>query len=109
MLFEGEFSMYKKLIRRCTGVLAAILLCTGTVGPVFAEGSLDSGADQAAKGIEQIGAEDADYYALLWKLVQQEGEDVITFPSRIRETLEPGAAAYYGFYLEKDTHLNIIL
>jgi len=109
MLFEGEFFMYKKLIKRCTGVLAAILLCTGTVSPVFAEGSLDSGTNQAAKGIEQIGAEDADFYELLWELVQEEGEDVITFPSRIRETLEPGAAAYYGFYLEKDTHLNIIL
>ena len=101
--------MYKTLARTCSGILAAVLLCSSVSRPVFAAGTGTSVSNQGVSGVEAIESGEGDYFAYLWEIVQQEGEDIITFPSRMTEELLPGEAAYYGFHLKEDTNLNISL
>ncbi len=72
---------------------------------------LFSAAGQAAyaESVIDISGDDTSIYEDLWAQVLENGEDIITFPSRVTEELAPGEVSYFGFYLEEQTDLNILL
>ena len=89
----------ERVLKRFAAVLLTAALVTGAF-PVPAI---------AAGGTQEAASEDASFFQMLWEEVQKSGEDMVTFPSRITDTLDPDEAAYYGFYLEHPTDINLLL
>ena len=100
--------MSKKFwIRYTAAFLAAVLFCgtvsgqalaAGPLGRGMASGSSAAALTAPASGTEELPADDTGFFAELWNQVQENGEDVVTFPGRIRDELQPDEGAYYGFY-----------
>ena len=90
-------------MKRALSLLLSLLLAASPVlrQPVYAAGS--GTAEDISDDIDAFCAE-------LWETVQEEGEDVIGFPGRVADRLDPDdGGAYYGFYLEETTDISILL